>query len=94
MTYQPIPEVQLAVEKAAGCAAEFLRTALVMEGWKKELVWQGEVEMFTLKGHPKAKVAFGWKNFDGTFTAVLGVPPIETPNAAVRAAIVAKVREQ
>jgi hypothetical protein len=87
-----IPEIQLAVEKAAGCPAKHLRTALVIEGWKKEIVWQGEVEVFTLKGHRKAKVAFGWRNPEGDFTAVLGIPPVESPNTAVRAAIAARAR--
>jgi hypothetical protein len=92
VTYQPIPEIQLAIEKAAGCPAEYLRTAIVIEGWKEQMVWQGEVEVFTLKEHPKAKVAFGWKNFEGDLAAVIGVPPIESPDAAVRDAIVAKHR--
>jgi hypothetical protein len=94
MSEEPISEIQLAVEKAAGCPAQYLRTALVIEGWKEEIVWQGEVEVFTLNGHPTAKVAFGWKHFFGDdFIAVVGLPPIESPNAAVREVIVAKARE-
>ena len=93
MSEEPIPEIQLAVEKAAGCPAEHLRTALVIEGWKNEIVWEGEVEVFVLKGHPQAKLAFGWRNWEGDFTAVLGIPPVESPNTAVRAAIAAKARK-
>jgi hypothetical protein len=93
VTDQPIAEIQLAAEKAAGCPAEHLRTALVIEGWKKDIVWQGEVEVFTLKGHPKAKLAYGWKNFEGDFTAVLHLPPVDSPSTAVKVAIAAKARQ-
>ncbi len=44
--------------------------------------------VFTLKGHP-TKVCYAWE-VDGRVTAVLGEPPIDSPLAAVRAAIVAE----
>ena len=94
MTDEPLPEIQLAVEKAADCPAEHLRTVMVIEGWKEQIVWEGEVEVFTLKDHPKAKLAYGWRDFDtGDFTAVLEIPPVDSANTAVKAAIAAKARE-
>jgi len=59
-------------------------------------MWEGVVEIFTLHGHPKAKRAYGWQAGVGTdaqFTAVLGIPPVNSPNTAVRAAIAAKAHE-
>lgn len=58
-------------------------------------VWQGDVEVFDLKQHPKAKRAYAWGHLDGAkdeetrFVAVLELPPINSPETAVRAAIVA-----
>jgi hypothetical protein len=90
---EPIPEIQRAVEKAAGCPARPLESVIVVEGWKTNIVWEGEVEVFELEGHPKAKRAYGWRDVDrGDFTAVLEIPPVDCPNTAVRATIVARQR--
>jgi hypothetical protein len=65
-------------------------------GFAGQIIWQGEVEIFTLDGHAKAKRAYGWQTGDGTdaqFTAVLEIPPVDSPNTAVRAAIAAKARQ-
>jgi hypothetical protein len=65
-------------------------------GRGRQIIWQGEVEIFTLNGHAKAKRAYGWQAGDGRdaqFTAVLEIPPVDSPNTAVRAAIAAKAKE-
>lgn len=93
MSDQPIPEIQLAVEKAAGCPAKHIESVMVVEGWKDAVVWEGEVEVFLLEGHSKAKRAYGWRNWEGDFTAVLEIPPVDSPNTAVRVAIAAKARQ-
>ena len=94
MSEEPIPEIQLAVEKTVGCPARHIESVIVMEGWREQVVWEGEVEVFRLEGHPKAKRAYGWRDVDsGEFTAVLEIPPVDSPNTAVRAAIVAKAKK-
>jgi hypothetical protein len=90
---EPIPEIQLAVEKAAGCPARHLESVIVVEGWKEQVVWEGTVEVFNLEGQLKAKRAYGWRNYEGDFTAVLEIPPVDSPQTAVRVAIAAKARE-
>jgi hypothetical protein len=55
------------------------------------------VEIFALDGHPKAKRAYGWKTGrgqDATYTAVLEIPPVTSPNTAVRAAIVSEQKSK
>lgn len=87
-----IANIQKAVEKAAACPATHLETVAVVEGFGGQTVWQGEVEIFTLHGHTKAKRAYGWsdgENEDARYTAVLEIPPVTSPNTAVRASIVA-----
>ncbi len=43
--------------------------------------------MFELVGHPSASKCYAW-DVDGQVTAVLHQPPVDSPQAAVRAAIV------
>ena len=37
----------------------------VHEVFRGETVWQGDVEVFDLTGHPKAKRAYAWSHLDG-----------------------------
>jgi hypothetical protein len=37
----------------------------VHEVFRGETVWKGEVEVFDLTGHPKAKRAYGWSHPEG-----------------------------
>jgi len=91
-----IANIQKAIEKAAECSATHLESVAVVEGFRGETVWQGMVEIFALEGHSKAKRAYGWQTGDGTdarFTAVLEIPPVDSPNTAVRAAIATNARQ-
>jgi hypothetical protein len=62
--------------------------------FRGQTVFEGEVELFELKGYPKAKRAYAWgypNPSDETkleVTAVLEAPPIKTAVDAVRAAVV------
>ena len=91
-----IENIAKAVEKAAGCAATHLESVVVLEQFRGQTMWEGMVEIFTLHGHAKAKRAYGWKTGDGDaarYTAVLEMPPVDSPNTAVRASIVAAARK-
>ena len=50
----------------------------------------GAVEVFRLTGHPKAKRCYAWSFTEGKetrFVTVLEIPPVESAQTAVRAAI-------
>jgi hypothetical protein len=69
----------------------------VREAFEGQLVWEGLVHVFELKGHPTATRAYAWSSpIEGStkrrFYAVLHVPPISSPADAVRAAIVEEYR--
>ena len=57
------------------------------------------VEVFDLTGHKKAKRAYAWSHVAGRddsderFVAVLEIPPVDSPQAAVKVAIAHEVRE-
>ena len=89
-----IDKIKAAVEKAAGCPAVHLESAVVVESFRGQTMWEGVVEAFKLDGHPQAKRAYGWNTGTGnaaTYTVVLELPPVESPNTAVRAAIASRV---
>jgi hypothetical protein len=60
----------------------------VRETFQGETVWEGEVLVFELVGHPSASRCYAWE-VDGEVTAVLGEKPVDSALAAVRAAILA-----
>ena len=87
-----IENVAKAIEKAANCAASHRESVVVVEMFRGQTVWEGVVEIFDLHGHAKARRAYGWKTGtgkDATYTTVLELPPVDSPNTAVRASIVA-----
>ena len=76
------------------CGATWRETVPVHEVFRGETVWQGDVEVFDLAGHPKAKHCYAWSHLDGAkdertrFVAVLEIPPVESAETAVRVQIV------
>ena len=65
----------------------------IKETFGGKTVWNGVVHVFSLKGHPTAKLAYAWSSpieNKRRFFAVLHVPPITSPVEAVRAAKVAE----
>ena len=95
-----IARLQVAVEQLHGCGAIYRETVPVHEVFQGQTVWQGEVEVFDLSGHPKAKRAYGWSHREGKndegerFVAVLEIPPVVSPITAVRASIMADARKR
>lgn len=77
-----------AIREMHGCASRLIGPERVVETHDGETVWEGDVLVFQLAGHPTATLCFAWE-VDGVVTAVLGEPPIESPRDAVRAAIMA-----
>lgn len=90
-----LARLQTAIQHLHNCGATWRESVPVHEVFRGETVWKGEVEVFDLTGHPKAKRAYGWshpEHADGTgerFVAVLEIPPVKSPQTAVQASIVA-----
>jgi hypothetical protein len=57
-----------------------------------------KVEVFNVSGHPRAFQCYAWayQDNDGRtqYTAVLKLPPVKSPQDAVRAALVAQARNE
>jgi hypothetical protein len=68
----------------------------VHETFNGRIAWQGTVEVFNLIGHPKAHRAYAWTYQDhdqNKTVTVLHIPPVDSPQSAVKVAIAAKGRK-
>ena len=83
-----------AIRKMHGVDSSYLRSETVHETFQGQTVWEGVVEVFAIKGHPKAGLAYAWSHETDEggrrYVAVLGVDPIKSARDAVRASIAAE----
>ncbi len=84
----PLETFYKAIRATHGAEASFLHRERVHERFENQTVWEGEVLVFELQGHPTASRCYAWE-VDGKVTAVLHQGPVDSPLAAVRAAILA-----
>lgn len=94
-----LAELIHAIEGQHGGAARFRESVPVRETFQSKTVWEGIVHVFDLAGHPTATRAYAWSspiegNTKRRFYAVLHQPPVDSPQAAVRAAIITEHRER
>lgn len=86
--------LQKAIRDLHGCDSSWVRSEPVHETFQGQTVWEGVVEVFALTGHPKAELAYAWCHETDPgglrYVAVLGVPPVNSAQDAVRAAIAAE----
>ena len=92
-----IADYRQAVEGLHGGQATHLETVWVVEEARGERIWEGEVYVFALDGHPAAQKAYAWSgSVPGTeqcrFYVVLHQGPVDSPERAVRASIVQAYR--
>src|SRR2546430_274143 len=63
--------------------AVYRETVPVHETFQGKTVWQGEVEVFDLTQHSKAKRCYAWGHLEGTngerYVTVLEIPPVDSP---------------
>jgi hypothetical protein len=89
-------ELRDAIRATHGCDSRHLQSVPVREVFNKLVAWEGVVEVFDLIDHPKAKRCYAWSFQDGKqtrFVAVLELPPVDSPESAVKVAIAAKARK-
>ncbi|MFN2492568.1 MAG: hypothetical protein ABR501_06755 [Pyrinomonadaceae bacterium] len=86
-----------AIKRLYGCKATHVETVPVVEEFQGKVIWQGEVEVFDVR-HRQAKRAYAWahavsKDDSGKkIVAVLEVPPVTSPQTAVKAAIMSEIK--
>lgn len=90
-----IENLREAVEAMHHCKAVHVGSEPVIELFQGEVAWDGVVETFNLVGHAKAKRCYAWsfvENGKQQYTTALEIPPVDSPEMAVKIAIAAKAR--
>lgn len=90
-------ELHAAIRAMHGCESRYVRSVPVREVFNDLVAWEGSVEVFDLIDHPKAKRCYAWSFQDGNqarSVTVLELPPVDSPDTAVKVAIAAKARER
>jgi hypothetical protein len=88
-----IEALQKAILDLHGCKSTWIESVPVKEVFKGETVWEGVVQVFEVQGHPRATRCYAWSHeLEGSkkrrFFAVLHQGAVDSPEKAVRAAIV------
>ena len=95
-----VAALKQAVEQTEHCRATPVASARVTERWEGTTAWDGVVEIFKLEDHPTAHRAYAWRRWRGDsendwdYTVVLGIPPVNSPQDAVKAYIASVYRSQ
>jgi hypothetical protein len=90
---ESIERLAKAIFDLHGISATWVESVAVREMFGEKIVWQGVVEVFDIKGHSQATKCYAWSSpVEGStkrrYYAVLHSPPVDSPEKAVRAAIV------
>lgn len=92
-----IQELEAVIRQMHGAEARHVESVPVVEQHQGQTVWDGIVEVFDLIGHPKTHRIYAWsheteKPGKPKHVTVLHVPPVVSPQTAVRAAIIQEYR--
>ena len=95
MPPKEITELKDAIRAMHGCESLHVESVPVKEVFEGQTPWEGTVEVFDLVGHPQAKRAYAWRHRDGDenkTVVVLQIPPVDSPQSAVKVVIASKAR--
>jgi hypothetical protein len=88
-----VKRLQKAIKEIRRCDSRHVESVPVVEQFEGQTAWQGTVEVFDLIGHPQATRAYAWSYRDGDqikSVTILEIPPVDSPQSAVKVAIAAK----
>lgn len=93
-----IEELGDVIRKLHKAKAKHVESVHVTEVFQGKTIWDGTVEVFDLKGHPKTHRAYAWTHATDDpkqprrSITVLHIPPAVSPQTAVQAAILQEIR--
>ncbi|MGH9421837.1 MAG: hypothetical protein ACRD3J_17805 [Thermoanaerobaculia bacterium] len=96
MTY--LEELRDVIRHLHGADATHVETVPVTEVFRGKTVWEGDVEVFELHGHPTASRVYAWAHATDDpdrprrHVTVLHSHPIESARQAVQAAVIQELR--
>jgi hypothetical protein len=90
-----IERLARAIKDLHGFSSTHVQSVPIHETFKGKTVWEGVVEVFQIHHHKRAGFAYAWsyRDDDGKehHVAVLGIPPVNSPQDAVRAYVASQV---
>jgi hypothetical protein len=90
-----IERLKMVVEQLHKCVATYKTSVYVKEEFQGQTAWEGDVEVFSLFGHPKAKFCYGWSYGDPEqFITILELPPVDSPESAVKVRVAYQIRKR
>lgn len=94
-----IEELKDIIRREHGCEAEHAETVPVREVFQGQTLWDGAVEVFELNGHAQARRCFAWAHAEedereARYFTALALPPIDSPQAAVKAALRREIKAE
>lgn len=93
-----LDELQDVIRRLHGVESKHVESVPVKETFQGRTVWEGNVEVFELHGHPNAPKVYAWAHEADDpkqprrHVTVLHIAPVTSPLLAVRAAIVQEFR--
>lgn len=90
MQPREISDLQDEISAIHGCKSNYCRTVHIRESVDGGPVWDGFVKVFDLSGHAEAECCYAWtERVEGRLqiTTILSLPPIDSPESAVRAVL-------
>jgi hypothetical protein len=83
--------IQELIRKQHGCESLHVQSVPVTEKLPGGALWAGDVEVFELLGHPKARRCYAVGQGNGSagrhYITVLKLPPVDSPQRAAQAAL-------
>lgn len=89
-----------AIRENFGCEASFVEAVPVNETFRGELMWEGLVHVYELKGHASAERCYVWAELVAALSpkeivyTVLQTDVIDTPLKAVQASLVKRYKDR
>jgi hypothetical protein len=88
-----IDNLRAVIGKLHNCGATHVESVPVHEVFRGKTLWQGNVEVFDLTGHPKAKRCYGWSYGEPEeFITILEIPPVVDAQSAVKVGVAYQIK--
>jgi len=89
-----IDRLTLVIQHLHKCGATHVGTVPVEELFNGKPLWKGDVEVFDLTDHPKAKRAYGWTYAEPEeFITILELPPVTDAQSAVKVGVSYQIKK-
>jgi hypothetical protein len=89
-----IARLKLKIEHLHNCSAKWRETVPVHETSQGQTAWRGDVEVYDLDGHPKAKRCYGWTYGEPEeFITIFELPPVTDAQSAVKVGVAYQIKK-